>query len=826
MAIAGLSLDLGGTGGWYAQSSNGLGNTIGTKNWLLLQPRVYDFNNAGNDTYPFGIYTDGNNYFLLNHSLNRYPMYVEWKNAGSTASIIWDYGTGPTDPLAIRLYGSGQSAHAVWKNGTAFKSGFIDFGGYSQTGDPAFVTKTSGTDVSAFNFTTSLTAGHANIQRWSTSQAGKSAHGPIVIIQFTTTFTWTDADIERALMDPSSIPDIVTLRGGCSIVHQWDGLTRSGSSIKPTSTQFRTAIANGDVIVDSVGGANMTITAGSGTCYVYPDFFPVGQFASGSGRCWHNANESIGPLCVADPLGGYFATGQVTDASGFGLRFIRHLDANGADDRIPVPFPGSLSYCTDGSGTLTGVTGDITPVAGADADFAGILPEYHHATSISYDGTNIVIVPVRHSLSLLSGAGAGAPVVASKRYNQQAEYGAFVPTSIGDVDALTLSRSLLTRTLAGSGNVTLDYQRICATYAISARVGNVVMTQSRCAGGDSGELIIRKFDGGSETCLRVTTNDLSGSGPWPVATIPISSTAVAFIFVLRNSFASDGSGAGSGIRCLICRDVATFTIATFYNLNNVALSGPVQHVLMQSGADTTGTDISGFGAVNADVGNGSAIGDGSGLIASVWSHGVGNASGYVANNVRYKVNIRRVTVSGSDVTASSSYTLDLTDLFEANVPGFRAASGKEQWSVPRLRWLNSAKTRIGVFLTDPNGATMTEQGSGAGGCPFDDTFGTRVLAIVITNLSTVPTATWYGTFYSVSGSILSVDIPSFAPDAEYTPFLMLQGYVGPTASSTGLGQCRSVPVSLATIDTFAAALNTSSTLGIASNTNLGISISL
>ena len=615
------------------------------------------------------------------------------------------------------------------------------------------------------------------------------------MVEFSGAVTWTDADIEAALMDPSQIPDLVAARGGCTIVHQWDGLTRSLISIKPNPTTFRTALATNDVIVDSIGGVNLTYTKGSGTGYVYPDYTPVGQYGTGFSGRWHNINESVGPLCVADEAGGYYSTRQTTDGGSMGLRWLTHLDDSGAEDRIPIPIPGVMSRCTDGSGTLTMVTGDLLPAA---AGLSALQSEYHHGIAITKQDINtVVLVPVSHSLTAVASASA-APIQNGLRYNQQAHFIAVATSALGDIDAMTPTLSTLTHTLAGSGNVTFDYQQIGATYALSCNVGSHAVTISRAAGGGNGYLVCRKVTAGVETCIKITNNDLSNSGAFPTSIVPLGSNAVALIFVLRNATGFDGNP--TGVRCIICKDVTTFNIGSFTNLTGTALASPVLHSTMQTGPDTTGTDISGFGATPADSGNGYAVGTGDGTLISIWAHGVGNNASYVAANVRYKINVRSGWSAATGF--SNSTTVDITDIIEANYPNFRSASGKGQWSVPRLRHLNADKTRFGIFLTDAGDSTMVEDGSSLGGCPFDDTFGTRLLALTLTTPTTSPLVTWYGEVYEVSGDILSVDIPSFSPDSEYTPFLMLQGYVSP--ASGGLGTCRNVPYLLSTLDDAAA----------------------
>lgn len=798
MAIGGLSLDLGGgatSGTAYAQSATGYTTSLGTKNFIFLLPRLQDYSTAGNNTRAFSAYFDSNDYFAL-YSNNTtagsaLQLRVEW-NANGTKALI-DFKT--VTPNETYEYGVRHKSIAVWRDGTAFKGGMLDFGGASDTKDPAFVVKTSATALVAGHDWGVLDAGFIQLCRFNATQQGTMAYGPIIIVEFSGSFTWTNADVERALMDPSSIPDIITLRGGCSIVHQWDAVSRSSVVQSP---EWRMDIQTGDVIEDTVGGVDMTITLGTGTPKLYRPFTAPGRWDSTNGK-WQNVLENFYPIGAEDPDGGYWYTRQAGNPTSYQHSYLCHCDASGVDDRHPIPLPGKMAYFAEGDGPWadrTEITGDMTP------GMASILNEYHHGTAIDVAGGQIRLLHRRHSVTAVSGGSPTTPVVASSRYIHGAEYAQFAQTARGDVDAVVPSLSEMGFTLPASGNTSLEYESVSGSYAAIYNDGTYFYEIGRAGGGTNGYLVATRTNistGSSDAVIKLTTSDLSGTGTPPLAIVPIDADHIGLVFSVRDPTSSFMTGA----RMIVLDVSGTWSEGDdFYDLSGVPLTLPLSQDEMRDGPDNTNTDITGFGATAADVGYGRVVGNGAGTVIAAVFHQVANAGVYDGTKMAFKVVVKSGWAAGTGF--ASSTTLDITALVEAEVPGWREASGKNQWSAPQVVWLNSARTIALVCFTDPDGSTMVANGTSLGGCADTPRFGTRVLGVIIANLDGTPTATWYGEVYVCAGDILSVDIPSFAGSA-YVPFLMLQGYVGATSLSNDLlGQIIYEPVDLPGIVTLTA----------------------
>lgn len=796
-AIAGLCLDLAGDhpGAWSAQSAVGFTNTVGTGNFVLICSRLEMLR----DSYPFGVYVDGNNYMLFNYASPTYTMYFEWVQSGTIRNIILINSTAANN----QHFGSGGIGCALIRNSNTLRLGMLDFGAFSLTNSPDFKIATCGSALTTHSWDT-LKTGRVQLDKYNTSQQGRTIYGDMILIK--DTGSWTDAQIEAAVMNPSSIPDIIALSGG-TIVHQWDKVQRSGVDLAVGGTTYtKVALSNNDVIKDSVGNADLVITSGAGLASVYPPFTPVGRYGANYGTL-HNINLALGPLMVADPTGGYFGVKQTTDVSGMSRRWTTHYSSAGLPDRVPIPMPGIMSTFVDGLNTPSYVTGDIIILqAGCWVDNVYLMgPDYHSGLNIEFDGTNIIYNTRMHAITVVTQASPTSPLVGSRRYVQGAPWLGVAPASIGDVSAMKPTMSTLAKTLAGSGNTVGDYRELCATYCMSARVGNFVFTASRASNGTSGYLVLQKFSGGVEVArLKLTTNDLADSAPWPLAVVALSSNAFAVDFTLKNS--ATLLGTGTGLRRVICTNATTFDSTVFTGLTGNALTIPISQALMQTGPDTTNTDVGGYGSTPADCGESHSIGDEAGLIFSTWMHQVGSAAGYVAASALLKFAVHRNW--NATFGFPNTYSRDITALLELELPGWRSVANMGQWSQPHAVWLNSGRTRAAILMPVANGATMVENGSSLGGCWFDDSSGTRIVAFVVTNLDSTPVVTYYGSLYTASGSILSVDIGRHNAH-HYMPFLMLQAYIGPSGSGSigagnGLGQCVEVPVSLTAINNFAA----------------------
>jgi hypothetical protein len=799
MAIGGLSLDLGGgatSGTGYAQSATGYTQTIGTKNFILFHPRINDYTTALNNSRAFTAYFDSNDLFTLlannTTGASGYAMLVEWNANGTNAQIAFRQNS--PDSTKFATYGSRHKSLAVWRDGTALKAGMLSFGGDSNTNDPEFTVQTSATSLVAGHNWDVLDNGFVQIGRFNATQQGTLAIGPIVIVVFSGAVTWTEADIEAALMDPSSIPDIVALRGGCSIVHQWDAVSRGGVVQSP---EWRMDLQNGDILEDTVGGVDMTITLGVGTPKLYRPFVPAGRWDSATGK-WQNVLENFYPIGAADPDGGYWYTRQATNSGGLQHSYLCHCDADGVDDRHPIPLPGKMAYFTpEGDGPWADrveITGDVTP------GLASIISEYHHGTAIGVAGGYIRLLHRRHSTTVVSSGSPTAPVVANSRYIQGAEYAHFAQTARGDVDAVTPGLTDNAFALPASGNTSLEYESVSGSYAAIYNDGTYFYEITRAGGAPNGYLVATRtaIATGVQNVLKLTTSDLSGTGTPPLAVVPITPDFIGLMFSVRDPTSAFMTGAR-----MIAVDVSgTWDSGEdFHGIDGAELTLPLSQDEMRDGPDGTNTDITGYGDTAADVGYARCIGNGNGVVIAAVFHQVGNAGVYDGTKMRLKVVVKSGWTSHAGFTAS--HTLDITDLVEAEVPGWREASGKSQWSAPQVVWLNTERTQALVCFTDPDGATMTANDTDLGGCPDTPRFGTRVLGIVITNLTTTPVATWYGEVYACSGGVLSIDIPSFSGSA-YVPFLMLQAYVGPTSAANDLlGQIIYLPVDLEAVETFA-----------------------
>lgn len=788
MPVGGLSIDMGGSGGHYAESATGLGTGIGTSNFIILVTRARYFTSAH---YPFGIFKDVSNYILFNISegtSNR--LYMEWRGGGNYREVVFT----TTSPNNNYTLSSGLISFALWRDGTTLKGGMIDAGGFSGTNNPGLIVESEKDGENLLSNHTwagadGLDNGKYQLQRYNATQNGRGGCGPIFVIQFGAS-VWTEAQIEQALMDPSCVSELC-IATGATIKAQFDSVNRSGSPLVTSSTVNRVALATGDVVVDAIAGKNMTYTAGTGTGYCNPPFWPVDRYASGAGRL-HNVLYTSSPVVVADPDGGYWATTVTTNTSGFGELYLEHFDVNGVRDRHPIFVPITAAYYKAiGTNTRTTYTGGIYP-GGVNGISTNMLPDYHAGITIELDGDgNIVFLPAWHSITEPTGGTATAPLTTSAQYTQGCPHHIFAPASRGDIDAVTGSLATLGKTLAPSGNQTIDYQQVGVTYRCAARVGDHVIVANRAGDGTNGYLVVQKFSGGALAGeIKVTNNNLTGTGAWPVAVVPLGANACAIVFTLR-----DGGlyGNATGLRCMVLDDADTFDANSFSTLTGSALSIPLSHSTMRTGPDTTGTDISGVGTASADVSTGHAIGDGNGLIVFTWLVGEGNnvdPEEYDGGNV--KLMFRAYEWNGVAPAQSGPVgaAQDVTSLLPE---GFFSASGKSNWANPFLVWVDELKTRAGLLITGPGAATMTPDGTGLGGCPLVDTWGTEVEALVLDRLSTRPRATAYGNLYTASGSVLSVDVHP-QTGSGYAPFTWLQAYVGPGANY--VGQCPRIPLSL------------------------------
>lgn len=289
----------------------------------------------------------------------------------ATNGIEWFFRNGSNAELTVRWQQSGETTQtATVANGTVYEmqTGVWTFALLHRDDQLYIVALDSGR---ASGTTAVREIGPLDLSAWGTHNlndlaaeayvganstpvsSGSGIFGGLWIVGLTGAQADTAYDsgnygpIVDALLNPHNIPDLGTL------LHSWDQVQNSGGTAK--SPTRPTALVAGDLLADTTGGNDLTLSIESGkTVTQLPDYSPLTRWIENATRTGPLPQlQNCAPTLAKDPNGGFWEPQWSMDAAGQLLAWIGHLDSSLAPDRHPIPVIGKSQRYASSGNTVT-----------------------------------------------------------------------------------------------------------------------------------------------------------------------------------------------------------------------------------------------------------------------------------------------------------------------------------------------------------------------------------------------------------------------------------------------------------------------------------------